>query len=62
MVNRRPGDCGSKDADGTMLCSFSLKKSRKLERISAAVMRGGFGTLIGLDCTRKNRGIGGIRV
>jgi hypothetical protein len=40
LVKSKPGDCGSSDAEGTMVCCFSRKKSRKDWRISAAVMAG----------------------
>src|SRR5947207_16006776 len=39
FVKSRFGESGSSDAEGTMLCCFSRKKSRKDWRISAAVMR-----------------------
>src|SRR5438046_2245649 len=39
FVKSRFGASGSSDADGTMVCCFSRKKSRKDWRISAAVMR-----------------------
>ena len=38
LVNRRPGDSGNNDEDGTILCSFSLKKSKKDCRISLEVI------------------------
>src|SRR5437764_4083676 len=40
LVKSRLGESGISDADGTMLCFFSRKKSRKDWRISAAVMNG----------------------
>ena len=40
FVKSRPGDCGINEAEGTMLCCFSRKKSRKEVRISEAVMGG----------------------
>src|SRR6476660_4028552 len=40
LVNSRFGESGSNDAEGTMVCSFSRKKSRNDWRISAAVMIG----------------------
>src|SRR5438477_11075991 len=39
FVKSRFGESGRSDADGTMVCFFSRKKSRKDWRISAAVMR-----------------------
>src|SRR5881394_2317835 len=38
FVKRRFGESGSNDADGTIVCCFSRKKSKKDWRISAAVM------------------------
>ena len=38
LVNRRFGDVGIRDAEFTMVCCFSLKKSRKDCRISVEVM------------------------
>ena len=38
LVNSKFGEVGIKEADGTMLCCFSLKKSRKDWRISCEVM------------------------
>src|SRR6266536_3169660 len=38
LVNRRLGASGRSDDDGTMVCCFSRKKSRKLCRISVPVM------------------------
>ena len=38
LVKSRPGDCGSKEAEGTMVCFLSLKKSKNDWRISLAVM------------------------
>src|ERR1700731_3096539 len=39
LVKRRLGASGKSDDDGTMVCFFSRKKSRKDCRISAEVMR-----------------------
>jgi hypothetical protein len=39
LVNSKFGESGIKLDDGTMVCCFDLKKSRKLWRISALVMR-----------------------
>src|SRR4051812_35473345 len=38
FVKSRLGESGRSDADGTIVCSFSRKKSKKDWRISAAVM------------------------
>ncbi|MED5259836.1 MAG: hypothetical protein VYC72_08345 [Verrucomicrobiota bacterium] len=38
LVNKSPGDSGNKEDDGTMVCSFSWKKSRNDWRISLEVM------------------------
>src|ERR1043165_3249931 len=38
FVNSRPGESGSSDDDGTIVCPCRAKKSRKLWRISAEVM------------------------
>src|SRR5271155_108922 len=38
LVNSRFGASGSNELDGTMVCCFSRKKSRKLWRISAEVI------------------------
>jgi hypothetical protein len=38
LVKRRLGESGSKLEDGTIVCCFDLKKSRKDCRISALVM------------------------
>ena len=37
-MNRRFGDVGISDADGTIVCPFELKKSRKLFLISVEVI------------------------
>jgi hypothetical protein len=37
-VKRSPGDCGRREAEGTGVWPFSLKKSRKLCLMSAEVM------------------------
>jgi len=42
FVKRRPGDCGSREAEGTMVCCFDLKKSKKDWRISLDVILGKF--------------------
>jgi hypothetical protein len=39
FVNRRFGESGRSDEDGTMVCPFDLKKSKKLWRISRLVIR-----------------------
>src|SRR5260221_11909003 len=36
LVNRRFGESGSKLEEGTIVCFFSLKKSRNVRRISSA--------------------------
>src|SRR5437763_13553909 len=41
FVNSRFGESGSSDADGTIVCCFSRKKSKNDCRISAEVMIGG---------------------
>jgi len=41
-VKSRFGEVGIKDADGTMVCFFSSKKSRKDCRISREVITRGF--------------------
>ena len=38
LVNSKFGESGSNDADGTIVCFFARKKSKKDSRISAAVM------------------------
>ena len=38
FVNNKPGLWGIKEAEGTTVCCFSRKKSRKLWRISVAVI------------------------
>ena len=38
LVNSRFGESGMSDEDGTMVCPFDLKKSKKLWRISADVI------------------------
>src|SRR5437762_8914827 len=43
LVNSRLGESGSSDDDGTMVCCFSRKKSRKDWRSCADVMRCGMG-------------------
>src|SRR5260221_12773674 len=40
LVKRRLGESGSSELEGTMVCCFSLKKSRKLLRMSEEVMTG----------------------
>src|SRR3954467_11213377 len=40
FVNSSPGESGSNDDDGTIVCPCRAKKSRKLWRISAEVMTG----------------------
>src|SRR3954471_20356422 len=40
FVKSRFGESGSKEADGTIVCCFSRKKSKNDWRISAAVMIG----------------------
>jgi hypothetical protein len=40
FVNKRLGDSGRSDDDGTMVCFFSRKKSRNDCRICAEVMMG----------------------
>ncbi len=41
FVNSSPGESGSSDDDGTIVCPCRAKKSRKVWRISADVMGGG---------------------